>query len=780
MTVKHNWLYKAANLAYTPTITLLLLWSPSAVAAPTELLISWLPWLLSALLALVLGVVLWRNSKNRSGQTRGCASRPEQANPASLASMLESMSDALLAMDHQWRYTFANGEAERMLDKTREELLGSTIWEQYPDLVGTELAEQLEQAMHARTTQTIEEYYYPPRDIWVDIRAYPWEGGIAIFFRDIAARHQVLEKLREHESRLEQSRDELTDLLESRRALINSLPAHIALLDANGVIIDVNEQWRRFALENGFAQLTMGVGCNYLNICSNATGDHAEEAPEVSRGLQSILDGVHQSFSMEYPCHAPEHQRWFRLMANATTMPGDASAPRNVVVMHVDITERKLAEQELSRLVREDRLTGLLTREGFIEALNLRTQKHGWPSEGIMVLMDIISMRDINEAYGFDTGDRLLKELALRLRDFVDDKGLAGRASGDEFMLMIDPSNGPDTGTLLDELTNTLARPFEIDNVRLNIEPRLGYTLLGEASRGAEDLLREGEAALFQHRETPQAPRVVYTRKLGELIHQRIELTREIRLALEDNQFEMYFQPKVELANGRVFGGEALIRWNHPEYGTQSPGLFIPVAEKSQLIKPLGDWILRETCRLIRQWRDEGLQPPPVAVNISLVQLLPGNFPQTLQGILDEFQVSPDMLSLEITESVFERESEWLLAQMHQLHTMGIQLSLDDFGTGYSSLLYLKKYRFDEIKIDQGFVRDIEHDKYSQEIVRTVVGLARVFDARIIAEGIETPAVRDALIALDCTFGQGYYYSRPVTAAAFAALLKSQRPLPAI
>ncbi len=772
-------LYQHKVSGHTTAALLLWLLPAPAFASPAPATGLWLLLLVGTLLVVGLGFVMWRKTacRHHTGHLS-----PTTASPLStddLASMLESISDGLITLDHQWRYTFVNHRAEQMLGHSRKDMLGAVIWDIFPDLSGTETEDKLLRAMTSRELQTLEETYFEPLDTWFDVSIHPWQNGLAAYFRDVSARQIMLEKLREQGDHLLNSRDELATMLESRRALINALPAHIALLDTSGTIIDVNEQWRRFALENGYTQLTMGIGCNYLEVCDKAQGEYAEQASEVAGGLRDVLDGVRQSFSLEYPCHSPQKQRWFRMTANATPLPGDASAAHHVVVMHIDITERKLAEMELSRLVREDQLTGLLTREGFISALNSRTRDHGWPAEAIVVLMDIISMRDINETYGFEIGDQLLRAVGERLHEHAgQQQGMASRASGDEFIVMLDPGAADKHEQLLATLAQVLAQPFRIDKARLNIETRLGYTHLGPEPRPAETLLREGEAALFQHRETPQALWVVYTPELGEMTRQRIELTRELRVALEQKQFEMYFQPKVELANGRLFGGEALLRWNHPERGMQSPGLFIPVAEKSQLIRPLGHWILRETCRQLKQWQDEGLQPPPVAVNISLVQLLPGNFPARLQTILDEYKLAPDMLTLEITESVFERESDWLMQQLQELHAMGIQLSLDDFGTGYSSLLYLKKYPFDEIKIDRGFVADIQKDHYSREIVRAVMGLSQAFNARVVAEGIETPEVRDALIALNCTIGQGYYYSKPLPAADFAAILKNNAPLP--
>ncbi|MEF8833895.1 MAG: EAL domain-containing protein [Halofilum sp. (in: g-proteobacteria)] len=261
-------------------------------------------------------------------------------------------------------------------------------------------------------------------------------------------------------------------------------------------------------------------------------------------------------------------------------------------------------------------------------------------------------------------------------------------------------------------------------------------------------------------------------------MHQRTEITRQLREALAHEQFQLHFQPKVRLENGELVASEALLRWQHPEFGLRSPALFIPVAEQSQLIGPIGDWALDEACRCLRAWHDAGLAIVRVAVNVSLVQFMIGDFSETVAQALKRHEVDPGALTLEITESVFEHESETLHQQLRRIHDMGVRLSLDDFGTGYSSLLYLQRYPFDEIKIDQGFVRHMLADPYSRQIVNTVIGVAGALNADIVAEGVETAAERDALLEMGCRIGQGYYYSMPLEAEDFRWLFEQRSHLP--
>jgi diguanylate cyclase (GGDEF)-like protein len=483
----------------------------------------------------------------------------------------------------------------------------------------------------------------------------------------------------------------LSSALATRRALIDSLPAHIALLDGDGKILDVNDQWRHFGTHNASRDTTFGVGSNYLNVCRAADGDCAEEALEAADGLQAVLAGLQTSFALEYPCHSPDQPRWFRMMASRLMPAQEAQGFLGAVVMHVDITERKLAEQELKRQAYRDPLTGLFNRLGFMEAFSRHIAQHGWNPAALVVLLDIREMCNLNDAHGYDIGDRLLSEMARRLEKCLGKDTLIGRISGDQFILFLPDDGCSQPRDRLDHLDDIFHTPIQVKDFIIEIATRGGYTLLGDNERSAEILLHEVEMALHETRLRDSGDFYRYNREMDRLAQHRIDMTRDLRRALEEDQFELHYQPKVDLASGEVIGCEALIRWMHPEHGMQMPGQFIPVAEQSQLIGPIGDWVLFQACRHLREWQEAGLDLVRVSINVSVDQFRLGDFTQKVREALETHTIDPAALTLEITESVFSEESVQLRQQINDLHELGVRLSLGDFGTGYSSLLYLQQ-----------------------------------------------------------------------------------------
>ncbi len=570
----------------------------------------------------------------------------------------------------------------------------------------------------------------------------------------------------------------LSDALATRRALIDSLPAHIALLDGDGKILDVNDQWRHYGTINGYRGKAFGVGSNYLSICRASEGSSAEEAFEVADGLQAVLQGERDAFALEYPCHSPDQRRWFRLMASRLAPDLETEGMLGAVVMHVDITERKLAEKELKRQAYRDPLTGLANRLGFTDAFSKHIARQGWNPHDILALLDIREMRNVNDAHGYDVGDQLLIEMARRLEHHFSDDTLVGRITGDQFILLLPGEDFASPRECLDQLADMFHRPIRLSELVIELAARGGYTLLGEEERSPETLLHEVEIALHETRQHENSEFSRYDREMDRLAQQRIDLTRDLRRALEDDQFELHYQPKVDLTTGDVIGCEALIRWMHPERGMQMPGQFIPVAEQSQLIGPIGDWVLFQACRHLREWQEAGLDLIRVSVNVSVDQFRSGDFTRKVREALEVHAIDPASLTLEITESVFSEESETLRQQLDDLHALGVRLSLDDFGTGYSSLLYLQQYPFDEIKIDMGFVRGILEEPLNRNIVSMILGISHVLGADTVAEGVETTAVRDVLLELGCRIGQGYYYSMPLEVEDFRWLLEKKSRLP--
>jgi diguanylate cyclase (GGDEF)-like protein len=462
------------------------------------------------------------------------------------------------------------------------------------------------------------------------------------------------------------------------------------------------------------------------------------------------------------------------------TSSDSESAPRTgAVVMHVDITQRKLAELQLDRLVNRDPLTELLTRNGFVDALAQRFARNEPRLPAVLAMFDIKDLRDINDTHGFKAGDQLLVEIARWLERLAGPKGLVGRIAGDEFSVFLPVSyDGEDPLARVRALRAVTEHDFLVPEIRIEIAIDLGYTLVSDHSHAAEDLLHQAELALFQLRQHGSAPPIAYNAALDHQVHERLDLSRGLRTALETNQLELHFQPQVHLGSGRMASCEALLRWNHPERGLQPPGVFIPIAEQSQQIIPIGEWALKEACRRLREWRRAGLSVVRIAVNVSLIQFRTADFPKTVRAAVDTYDIDPGALTLELTESVFEDASDDLLAQLDALRAVGVRLSLDDFGTGYSSLAYLQRYPFDEIKVDRCFVARVLEDPYSRTVLQAVKGIADALNADLIAEGIETDAIRRALLDLGFELGQGYLFSVPLETEDFRWLLEQQASLP--
>jgi diguanylate cyclase (GGDEF)-like protein/PAS domain S-box-containing protein len=692
-----------------------------------------------------------------------------------LGEVLRSIDEGFLTVDAEGTVGFANAAAGTLLGLDVDPA-GRPAWELLHP--GADIVPALTRAILEGRHGTFE-IEDDARDRRLELRLEPASEGMALLVRDVTESHRLLSQLRSREAEVSAARDRLADALELQEGLIGALPAHIAVLDAEGTILDVNERWRAFGRDNDMDDPSFGVGSSYLEVARNASGAGSEGASDAARGLEQVLRGERDDLSLRYPCHAPEQERWFRMEVTPVTAGPDDM--RRAVVMHVDVTESHLASQRLAQLAYQDALTGVLSRAGFLEELQTHVARGGWTEGATVVSVDLQGFSAINDRHGFAMGDELLTAIGQRLRETVDPAELVARVGGDEFAFLLRPDDVASVPEAeLRRLVETVFdRPFELaPGFEHELSAHVGFTRLGSERRPAERLLREAQLALFHGRAQECLGWVEYTPELDRTLQERTRLIEELTTALAEDQFHLHYHPKVWTASGELHAAEALVRWDHPERGLLPPGAFVPIAEQSGLIVPLGQWVLDEACRQLARWRADGLDIVRIAVNVSAEQFATGGFADDVAATLARHGVDPHALTLEVTESVFARESALLRRQLDALQHLGVQLSLDDFGKGYSSLLYLKAYPFDHIKIDRGFVADMLHDGYSRAVVETVIRIGETVGATVVAEGVENDEQRRALAALGCEIAQGFHYCLPMDEEGFRWLLETREPLP--
>jgi len=447
----------------------------------------------------------------------------------------------------------------------------------------------------------------------------------------------------------------------------------------------------------------------------------------------------------------------------------------NYMGIFSDISERKAAEQRLAYLTWHDVLTGLpnrtLLQERCEQALSLARRDN---RRLALLFLDLDRFKTINDSLGHSVGDRLLRAVAGRLLGCVRETDTVSRPGGDEFVVLLTELDDPgDAALVARKLIGAMQEPFTIEQHQLVVSCSIGLSLFPDDGHDHDTLARQADTALYAAKEAGRATYRFFAEEMNSRTREALELERRLRQAIARGELSLNYQPRFSLADGRLLGVEALLRWNNPELGRVPPARFIPVAEESGLILPIGEWVLRQACRQARSWMDGGFEVPVVAVNISALQFRQEALVETVSSILAANGLPPERLELELTESLLVRDLELTLRKLQDLNAMGMSLAIDDFGTGYSSLSYLKRFELDVLKIDQSFVRDLAEDPDDAAIVRTVIQLGHSLGLRVIAEGVETAVQRDYLLTQGCDEAQGYLYSKPIPAAEFEDRLRT-------
>ena len=468
---------------------------------------------------------------------------------------------------------------------------------------------------------------------------------------------------------------------------------------------------------------------------------------------------------------------------NASYLTGALQTEDKICATLRDVTERKQAEAKIEHLAFYDALTELPNRRLLLDRLEQhisRARRYG--HFGAMLFLDLDRFKNINDSLGHPIGDALLQEVAKRLIHDLRTADTVSRLGGDEFvMLLSDLGNDEGNAAAIaqqkaENIKLKLAEKYFVDGHELHITPSIGVAMFPSGKNGQEtgdDILRYADTAMYKAKDDGRDTIRFFLPSMQAAADSRLAVEKELRYALERSELRLFFQPQVN-DQGEILGAETLARWQHPEKGFISPATFIPIAEATGLILPIGEWVLKTACEHLKAWSDEGLDIHHLAVNVSPRQFRQPNFVDQVKKILQQTGANPQQLGLELTEGMVIDNILDTIAKMEALKKLGIELSIDDFGTGYSSLAYLQKMPLDILKIDQSFIRDIETDKNDAAIVDTIISMANHLGLKVIAEGVETRLELEFLQAKGCPLYQGYLFSKPVPNDQFRILLRNK------
>jgi diguanylate cyclase (GGDEF)-like protein len=569
-------------------------------------------------------------------------------------------------------------------------------------------------------------------------------GAIERAFRSVSSEFQRQNKrLREHEEKLE-DQNKLFD------AALNNMSQGLCMFDADSRLVVCNQ---RYVEMYGLAadQVQPGVLLRELLERRKAAGNFAGD-PE--RYCAELLAKIAQGKTSSQIIEAADG----RIIA----LVNQPMSGGGWVATHEDITERAKAEAKIRHMARHDALTNLPNRVAFHEEMGHAFTRVRRGEKHAILCLDLDHFKGVNDTLGHGAGDALLRAVTQRLRDCVRDLDAIARLGGDEFaILQADVERPEHAGTLAERLIATLSEPYDIGGHHVVIGASVGIALAPEDGGDPDQLLRSADMALYRAKTVGRGTYCFFEPEMDAQLQKRRALELDLRRALVEGQFEIFYQPLIDAQTETITGCEALLRWRHPQRGTVPPGEFVPLAEEIGIIVPLGEWVLRQACAEAATWPD-GIK---VAVNLSPVQFKSRNLVQIVVSALAQSGLPANRLELEITESVLLQDNEATLATLHQLRGLGIRISMDDFGTGYSSLSYLRSFPFDKIKIDRSFVRDLSEQGDCAAIIKAVAGLGRGLGIVTTAEGVETAAQLDHVRSEGCTEVQGYLFSSPRNAS---------------
>lgn len=676
-----------------------------------------------------------------------------------LTTTLASISEAFVTLDREGRFLYANNESLRLLRLDGKALLGQPIFDTLRGRNRDLLRREIERAL-AQDQRVEFEDYYPVLGTWVEVRAHPFAEGLAVYLHDVTARREAQERL--------------TQL----RASIGRINDSVVLLQSSGQnprsarITFVNESFERHT------GLTRDQVLDQpLRVLRQSLG--AAPFRRLMRAALGARTGASQRREVLLP--GPDGSSYW---VDLDVVPvADTDTPlTHWVAVGRDVTERKRAEQKIHDLAFFDTLTALPNRQLLLERLqSTLTACAQSGQEGALMFIDLDDFKTLNDTRGHPQGDLLLQQMALRLTRNLRKTDTVARFGGDEFVVLLgDLGTDPDVAarkarTVADKILAEMTRPFELGSHQHHGTISVGVTRFGRFSPGIDELLQQADTAMYRAKGAGGNAVAFFDPAMLATLNTNAALGAALRRALQPPEsFVLHYQPQFDRSR-RVVGVEALLRWQHPVRGLTLPATFIPVAEDTGLIVPLGLWVLEQACAQLAAWAlQSSTAHLGIAVNVSVSQFRHPEFVDQVVAALARHRVAPQRLRLELTESLLVDHQDSTLARMATLKQLGVTFTLDDFGTGYSSLSYLKRLPLDQLKIDKSFVTDVLRDPSDAAIARAVIDLAHSLGLPVIAEGVETEAQHRFLADCGCDLFQGFLLARPMPLDQLEAFL--QRP----
>lgn len=595
-------------------------------------------------------------------------------------------------------------------------------------------------------------------EVDVELAAIPYEEengeknttSIMLIARDVSERNRAAQQLGAREEHLRKIMDTIVD--------------GIITMDQSGIIETVNPAAEQIFGYRPGELVGENVSILLPDTSTNSTGDFA---------FENLLNDASNTKNNRQEFIAKRRDNTLFPLEIAISSLKAAGRQLFIGALH-DITERQLNESKLREMATTDPLTKMPNRTLFNERLKTAIDRADNGQSKIAVLfVDLDNFKNINDAMGHFTGDRVIQAAGERLQACVGKADTVAHLGGDEFSVILDNvADNAEIETIAKNMLATIANPFHVNGREIVTSGSLGVVPYPGSAENIDELLKNVDTAIHHAKRNGRANYQFYTSELSSDVQRRMEVESGLRHALENDEFELFYQAKVNLETRMVTGAEALLRWDSPSLGFVSPAEFIPIAEQAGLIVPIGNWVLRNACMEAARWMKLDHPPIQVGVNLSALQFLSGDLSANVQSCLDVSGLLPNLLDLELTESMLVENPEKTIRTLVELKKHGITISMDDFGTGYSSLSYLTRFPLDSIKVDRAFVMNLPDDKDAVAIARAIVSMSQQLGLNIVAEGIETHEQGEFLHGLGCHVGQGYFYSKPIPADQFQTKIK--------